>query len=501
MLRELLISNQIAYGSGYYGSGYYGGFSTVTIANNWHYTKNINSQTTFTFTIIDNPNNLTISRGLEVKFLIDGVIEFAGIINSVIHYEEFNNYLYYDITCTSFDKLIEKRRIIENYTTKTAGYIIKDMITNILSEEGITQGTIENASTFDQVVFNNCSCYEALNKIQVACPGYNWHIDNDKKLHFYSRLSNKSAYTIDNTLQHNGFKPFYTLDEYRNVQYIKGGRKETNLISNYTPTPKPDSSSREFIVKFQIARQPIIETNIAGAGWVAKTVGINGIDTGKDFYWTYGSDKVTQDESGVVLTSADDIRISFYGLQDINLVYEDTTEINTRKVIDGNSGKYEETFYNQDLVTNAAATDYAKGLIDKYKNQNYINLTIENNIYDFDINMLVKVEKTLFAINDWYLIESITVNYQTPEKNTYQLKLLSGESVGNWEDYLKSLLTQQVQITDNDILIKFKSFDDTWTWLGTTYLDVATILKPETTLYPSLILYPGTVTKSETIID
>src|SRR4030065_614375 len=435
MLRQCLISNSITYGSGVYGAGYYGGFSEVYIADDWQYTKSINSQKQFSFTIISNYNNLTITPGLEVIFLIDSVIAFKGIIETIKKYETMPGYLYYDVTCVTFDKLTQKRKIAQVFTSQTAGYIINWMITNILNEENITAGTIQDGPTFTKVIFNYSSCYNALNKIMTACPGYNWHVDNDKKLHFYAKTSFKSAYTIDNDL-----------------------------------------------------------TNIGGAGWTtvpASDIGTN-YNTGKKWYWTYNSYKITQDEVEAVLTAADAIRVSYYGLRKIFLKYDDNAEIANRVIIDGNSGKYEEIFNNQDIVTNADAVNYAKGLIEKYKDQKPVTMILEQDIYDFDINMLVKIEKTLFNINDWYLVESITARQSNPEKVLYTIKLLSGEYVGGWEDYFAGLLEQQTDIQESDTIIIFSGLNENYDWEATTTIQVMEILTPSLTLYPSLTLSPGT---------
>ncbi|MFX1499405.1 MAG: hypothetical protein ACFFDH_00415 [Promethearchaeota archaeon] len=505
MLRELYISNNQAYGEGYYGMGYYGGFSPVTIADDWSWKREINQQSTFNFTIIENALDLTIDKGLEVRFLIDGEISYAGIIYDYDAYEPIPGTLYYKISCQTFELLLQKRRIGAVFNNKTAGYIIKYMIDNILYEDNIVYGTIEEGLTFDKVIFNWKSCYEALSKLQTACPGYNFYIDFDKKLHFVKRTSNTSTHVIDETFVHNDFHYKDTLAEFRDIMYIEGGQKETTEQPNYTPTPKPDGESREFTVQFPISQEPTIETNVNGAGWVTQTVGINGIDTGKQFYWTYGSSKVTQDSSEVVLTDTnpapDEIRITYYGLLDIRLLYEDNPKILERAAIDGNSGKYEEVFQNKDIATNAAAVQYAQGLIEKYYDNKVVDLIIEDNIYDFEPNRLVKIEKTLYNIDDWFLIKSVQASQQTPEHATYKVKLLSGEDVGGWEDYFGKLLSFQGELTSDDTLIKFKGVSELINVSGVINIDIFDKLYPDVDLYPNVNLYPGTLTSEVTLYD
>lgn len=503
--RKVLIGNGQGYGDGYYGDGYYGGFDEVIIDDSWDFKKQINSQEPFTYTIIDNPNNITIEKGLETVFMVDDERIFHGIIHKIEPFEDTPNQLHYTITAVTFEKLADKRFIGHSFSSKSAEYIIKYMIDNILYQDGVSYGTIMEGPTFDVVSFNYCTCKEALNKLQLAAPGYNWYIDFDKKLHFYQKATNKCTTIINSSFQHKGFKPVDTLDEYRNSQYIEGGMKETLIITNYTPSPKPDGESRTFTVKFGIAKEPTIETNVNGAGWVTQTVGINGIDTGKQFYWSYGSDTIIQDDGEVVLTDAnpapDQIRITFYGLTKVRIKYDDVAKIAERAGVEGNSGIYEEAFQNVDITTNAAAVNYAKGLIEKYADQNYITLTIEDDIGDIDINKLIKVEKSLFDIDDWYLVESIKAKQQTAEKITYEVKLLSGEFVGSWENYFKSLLTQQTNILSDDSFVYYYEYKDEFNWQGTYDLLQCEVLVPAVTLAPSITLSPGTTVLSETLYD
>lgn len=503
--RYVLISNGQGYGDGYYGDGYYGGFDKVVIDDTWDFKKRINSQEPFTYTIIDNPNNLTITKGLETVFMVGGERKFQGIIHKIEPYEDTYNKLHYYITAVTFEKLAEKHQIGYSFSSKSTEYIVKYIIDNYLYKDGISYGTIQEGPTFDIVTFNYCSCKDALNKLQLAAPGYNWYIDFDKKLHFYQKATNKCSTVIDNSFQHNGFRPVDTLDEYRNSQYIEGGMKETLVINNYTPSPKPDGESRTFTVKFGIAKQPVIETNVNGAGWVTQTVGISGFDTGKQFYWKYGDNTIVQDDSETVLTDTnptpDQIRITFYGLTKVRIKYDDVSKIAERASIEGNSGIYEEVFQNTDINSNAAAVNYAKGLIEKYSDQNYITLIVEEDIGDIDINKLIKVEKPIFNIDDWYLVESIKAKQQNADEITYEIKLLSGEFVGSWEDYFKSLLTQQTNILSDDSIVFYYEYKDEYNWQGTYNLQKCEVLVPEVTLSPSVTLSPGTTVSEITLYD
>jgi hypothetical protein len=479
--------------------------SEVVISDDWKFSKCINQQKQFEVTVIDNPNSANIETGLEVKFYINGEVEFIGLIQKVQRWEDTPMKVHYKLICLTFQKILDRRLIGKVFENKTAGYIINYIIDNYLVDEGIISGNIEDGPTFEKVVFNYINSLNAINKIITRCTGYNFKINEDKSIDFESKYSNTSSYVLDDDFIHRGFYPSDSLDEYRNSQIIEGGRKETNIVSEWIPSPKPDGESREFTVKFPIAREPVIEVSVNGAGWVTQTIGLNGIDSGKQFYWTYGSDTISQDVSETVLTddnpTADAIRVTFYGLLDVRLWYDDTIRINERAGIELNSGRYENVYSNKDITTNSAAVNYAKGLIEKYADNKDITVIIEDDIKDWDINKLVKVEKPLFDIDDWYLIEQIDAEYQTAEHVTYTVKLISGEFVGGWEDYFKKLLDFIGEIDAEDVIVKYKSLNEKWYYQGIYKVDVITLLAPSLNLAPSLTLPPGTTKQTNWLYD
>jgi hypothetical protein len=498
-VRKFLIQNTDGYGEGYYGEGYYGGYTEVLIDNTWTFTKSINSQKTCKFKIISNPNNATISKGLTVVLLDDNVTIFSGIIRTIEKVEEIPGELFYNIDCYTNEKLASKRRIGLVFENRTAGYIFRYIANNYLLDEGITIGAIHEGQTFERVVFNYSTITEAFNLIQNSTQGYNWHIDNEKKLYFLAKATIKSNYTINDTFQHSGMKESSTLDEYRNTMFVNGGLRLVNEITGWIPSPKPDGSSRDFIVKYPIGKEPTIYINSVAVP--ASDVGVNGFDENKKWYWSYNSDKITQDTSETVLSITDVLTIDFEGLLQTKVKIDDINKINERADIEGNTGIYEEITENKDLTSLKTATDYGNALIEKYNDQACIEMTIEDDIKDFDINMLVKIDRPLFGINSWYLIESITATPQTGEHIKYTVKMLSGEFVGNWEDYLKSLLTQKYDINADDTIIQYQSFAERFYQSGQIEFNAIGLLAPSLTLQPSIYLAPGISLHNEYVYE
>jgi len=499
----------------------------VQIGRGWNFSSKINEQVTFTATLI-NPT-ATITKGQEIIFTVNGVDVFAGIIVDYTKIEIGPTVLNYDISAIDYKKICERRIVTEAYTNKSAGYIFADILTKYLSYEYITSesytifvsestivseltllstttATIEGGPVFDYIVFNRKSVLDVFNFLCENAPGYNWYISTDKKLYFVSKLSYKSVSVVDSTFDHFNCNYNDNLSGYRNIQYIEGGQAETTTQSQYSPTPKPDGISKEFFVRYPIAREPVIEINLAGGGWStipASEIGIDTIETGKKFYWSKGVNKVTQDTAVLtVLGTTDAIRITYIGLRNVLVLVEDNPKILARAAIETEStGKYENCFSDSSITSINTAITYANSLIERYNKPAVISFDCYS-LGDIGINKLVYVSKTLYGIADWYLCESISASYCTTTGIKYSVTLLEGDPQGGWEDYFRKLTAQSViSIENNDTLVKYNSLNETYTMSSSTSIIGTYSLYVTTTTVISLTLTLGTLSHAYTVVD
>src|SRR5690606_6218082 len=97
---------------------------------------------------------------------------------------------------------------------------------------------------------------------------------------------------------------------------------------------------------------------------VPVSVGIRDIDTGKDFYWSKGSNEITQDASAAALLDSDILQVEYIGQYEMVLMREDLDEQDDRRNIEGGSGIYESIQGDGVVLTTmASAQEYADALI------------------------------------------------------------------------------------------------------------------------------------------
>lgn len=475
-------------------------FESVYVDTNWSVQTKIKNRSTLTCTVVSKENVTEIDFGLPFRLYdSDGTTKiFEGIIFDIDDYEDTPGFINYDLTVVDNSAIADRRIINDSYENKTCGYIVNDIITNYLADEGITPGTIRDGNTIVAVSFPYMKASEVLDYLcKNISVGYYWFIDSDKALHFASTDQNISEHIIDDNFQLNSFKRNRTGEEYRNVQIFKGGYRETATQSNEELSPACDGTTASFITRYPIASQPTIQINLNGAGWItvdSSKIGIVGIDddtAGIEWFWSYNSDKISQAKDLTVLTSADKIRCTYTGLVRLLLYNEEPNSISEMQSITGGTGRFEEIKIDSNINNIKQAKITANSMLETYA-------TIKDKITfrtltKLTAGQLIKVEKSLFGINEFFLIESVNYNGTYNEDIEYTVTCIDGVSVGGWIEYFKDLCaaTKKVEINNNEIIFKVISQPEKSKIVGNWTMILYESIYPSNDLYPSDDLYPG----------
>lgn len=468
----------------------------VQIGKSWTINQRINNKDTFSFTIEDD-NSATIEPLIEVYFYDDTTYIWGGAIVD-IDIEKVNpNRIMYSVKAEDFTCLTERVLAIRSYENQTISNIINSLITTYLSQYGITEGTNNITTVINLITFNYEYCSDVLNQLK-GFGNFQWYVDKDKVLHFTTLSETVSGTTLTDELS---LKKNLNADNYRNVQYAKGIKKRTDYQVEETMTPKPDGKTREFLSKYPIAKQPIIETNTNGAGWVTRTVGVRGLHNDKEFYWSYNDTQVSQDDSGTVLTDRtapdtdDEIRISYYGLAPLLVALTNTSEVTAH-------GNYENYIYNRHLEHSIDAKNYAASLLQKYSNDSdRLSFTIQQKTYE--IGVRVPIVDTLLNVSGDFLAESCVWTPRGVNAINYNYTVLDSTSLGGWEEFFKNLFAPEIIELDNqEVVIRIHEWDEPTDHDGQYDIEITTPLFPSNTLFPGNALYPNsTPTSTTTLYD
>lgn len=478
----------------------------VFVDKSWSITDKINARSTLNIKVVDLLDLENIDEGDSIEIYSDSVKIYSGIILTISKEEEYPGRLIYSVNAVDNSALADKRVIAKVYENKTAGYIANDLITEKLFQEGVTAGDIAEGPVIRKAVFNYIKCSEALDYIK-KITGLNWNIDKERRLNLFDRATYIAPFQLTDKVQHSNFRQKSSLDKYRNVQYVRGGKGRTATQYNETPTPKPDGESRNFIVRFPLAEKPIIEVNLGGSGWDTvdpDDIGVNGLDKEKKWYFSFGSQVITQENSETPLDAAngDAIRITYVGLRNLFVVVDNPIEISIRAEKEtGTSGVYEALSKETSIVDAGQAIEYAQGLIKTY-GEITDTISFQTEVPGLEAGQLLPVNKPLYGINDDFLIETVNIRPSGPGSIVYSVNALDGAAVGGWEEFFKELIkgNRDFVIAENEVIILLNTQTESIGYKSLMGIKTVNNIYPSDILYPSDTLYPGIIT-SEVVFN
>src|SRR5258708_32330386 len=270
-----------------------------------------------------------------------GVLIFSGYIQDPTEYKPgWQNQLVHDLTCIDQHYLADKRIIAALYRNQTCGFIVNDIITTILSAEGITVGQVATGATVPIANFGYVTVADALDALVAAASAsgtpYYWMIDQNKALWFvpYTAIVGPS---IDGTQiddgRASGVVPKVKRQnvKYRNTQYAAGGVAQTPQLDE---TRAGDGQTRAFTYSYGLAGVPSLFT-LNGS---SRTLGTKG-QTGYQYYWAQGDPVITQDSSQPLLVSTDRLRMVYVGQYASVFTAQNAAQVTTQDAIDGKIGR------------------------------------------------------------------------------------------------------------------------------------------------------------------
>lgn len=412
--------------------------------------KAINERSLFDFQLKDVTGTYRPAPGQSVQLYDGATLVFGGIIDEVEEYRALgNSMLVCEVPANDYHEIADRVLVAETYTGQTAGAIIEDIRSKYLNGEGVTAGTIQTGVTISKAVFNYIPVSQAYDEIS-EITGFQWEINPSKALSYFDRSTYAAPWGITSTSAIRNVKVRKDRSQYRNRQYLRAGKQATD---NQTREFAGDGKTTVFAVDYPIAETPTITVNA-----VAKTVGIRGVETGKDWYWNKNDKSISQDSSGVALISTDTLTVVYKGYYPIIAVINDSGQIDARKAIEGGTGVYERIESKESIDSSEAAIEYAEGILRRYAKIGNV-LTYETDVSGLDPGMLQNVVLPVHDLNDYFLISQVTISDPGFQDQglRYNVTALDGEAVGGWSQFFRKIVQSQQTfvIRDNEILLRY----------------------------------------------
>lgn len=391
----------------------------------------VEERSTCDLVIPDDATNLTFAQGDEVT-VDDGADRiFGGYVDSAeLESPPPHSWRRWRLSCIDRHYLADRRIAAKAYEDTSAGAIVTDLHTRYLSDEGVTLGTVEDGPTVGQATFNYVSVSEALDELAERA-GFTWEIDATKTLDFRTRESKAAPWTLTGSDALKDVRKSVGNPKYRNRQWVRGGRAKTDT---QTETKSGDGERRDFAMGFPLAEKPTVQVN-----GTSQTVGIKGVDDGKQWYWNKGDENVTQDRDETKLTSSDTLQVDYVGLYNIVAVVENDDEVTAEKGQSGGTGQVENVMEVPQSTDRGDSFDLAEAKLAKFATVGE-QVRARTTRSGLKAGHLLTVDLPDLDLNSVeMLVTKVGISDHTGNSLIYDVECVTGPNNGSWSLFFRDL--------------------------------------------------------------
>jgi len=365
---------------------------------------------TCTLSIIDTAGGNKPTIGQEVLIFYrqtttsTPILIFGGRIDEIPQQRLTIGKYTYTITCTDFTQDLNRRQVVEVYQAQTAGDIIKDFIPTYAPTLGTFH--VQDGPTIDYISFNYRYPFDCLTEL-AELTGYDWYVDYEKNIHFFSEETNSAPYDLTETSASGDYKDLiFTImkQDLRNAITVRGGYEFSAL---YTQIREADGEQTSFNIDYEPFTPITVEID-TGGGYVLKTLGIDNIDTSGTDFVVNVSEKVIKNSDLATLSAGDKIRIKYKYKKPILAYVEDEDSIALMKQYEGGDGVYEAPLVVDDTIeTKDQARTRGLAEINQYSNP-LIEGTFMTTQYGYKSGQRLLINIPTRGINAYYMIRQVS---------------------------------------------------------------------------------------------
>jgi hypothetical protein len=389
-------------------------------------------------------------------------VYFNGVVNDVKYKDYYNqNVRLQSINCSDMHYFVDKRIWTRGFVNETCGNIVRQMISEVLEEESITVGVIEDGYNVTAISFSYKKCSEIMNQL-AEIAGFVWYVDYLGQLHFINPTQAEQLDELivtDADVILNSLTVTNKNNQYRNKQYIKGANAVTNTINQ---TFKGDGSTQSFTLGYRLADKPKIYVN--GAYIAEDDIVLKGYNESAKWYYEKNDAVILQNPSHTPLTASSTLRVEYQGIYPIVAITDSRAEINRLYQLGAGTGLIEECDTETEINDLAAAISTATGRLSKYCGNSYqVTFTTRSNRFKTGDKVAFEVDE----LKDTdYIIDKIDI---TDDVTTiwYKITAVKGPLCDSWtRSFGKGLQhkpTMALQdVSETETVVLNYSFSKTW---------------------------------------
>lgn len=367
------------------------------------------------------------------------------------------------VQCVDHHQLADRRIVAQAFDDTPAGTIVEAIRATYLAGDGITAGDIQAGPTIERAVFNYIAASRSLDELSELA-ALQWVIRPNKALDFFARETFTAPWAADTTAALIGVRRRRDRQQYRNRQFVRAGKDRTDIR---TDAFVGDGERKTFSLVFPVATVPTVEVNGS-----PQTVGIRGVETGKDWYWNKEEREITQDDAAIALSGTDGLEVTYRGLFPIVVRVDDGSAQSERVGVEGGAGIYEHVADVPNVDSAALAEEVGSAKLRRFARIAQ-TLTYQTYQSDLRVGMLQTVDLPYLDTSGTFLIDSIhtTDPGRGDGKLLRTVTALDGEGCGGWVAFFRELAAagRSFVIRESEVLVRVHTLAD-----GLTLADTLT---------------------------
>lgn len=240
------------------------------------------------------------------------------------------------------------------YINKTPDYIIKNLLSTYFPT--ITTNYVQTgAPVIDYIKFNHKPGFDCFNQL-AQIVGWDWYIDSDKDFHWFDASSNPASIVLSSTGANANIVRGSATFKADGSQMVN---KMTFYGGSYLSNPRTeqragDGQTQTFFTTYPIAAAPQVYVNNT-----QQSAGVDGVDTGDDWYYTLGDNYVKQADGSTPLTTSDVWKIVYQ--YNVPLIQQMQVDASIRKY-----GVFEQAKSDTSVTDRATARAIINGTLQEY---------------------------------------------------------------------------------------------------------------------------------------
>lgn len=382
---------------------------------------------------------------------IDGTtVLFAGRLVALEENIQNGNVEVISCTCQDYTYDMDALFVKQIYEDMTVAQIIEDIKDTILT--GFTTTNVVCDVTVSYISFN----YEQPSKCiqQLAdLVGYEWFVDNNKDINFFSRSSEVAPFNLDDTAGKyyiDSLKIKRDIKNLRNKITVRGG---TFLGASFTETTIADGNQVTFLQAYGYS------SVVVTVATVSKTVGIDNIDDPADFDCLYNfQEKAVKFRSDNKPTSTQAVAVSGNPHLPVIVSVLDSASA-------GVFGIREYKVIDNSINTKQGARDRARAELISYA-QTLNEGQFVTNIGGLRPGQIININSAIRSYDEDFVISKISSSIRNPSEFVHTVSLVTTKTFGVIE-FLQMLLMQkdkEIKIDENEVIDNVFNFSDDFTF-------------------------------------